>query len=192
MNTLKEFVSQITSLPAPAVIIPVGLFALYWIITRLVRRRVNYESVKTAVLLLDIIIVPIFLIVLQSSVEELAGGRAPIVRKTIWALLALSTAWLVARILRRFIWIRRFKHRHGTEAPRILQHLVSGLLYLAAFGIIFVVVFEGSMSGVLVSTGVIVGVIGLALQNVLGDLFSGITITLEKPLLLRLQTVFLR
>ncbi len=181
MNTLREFVSQIASLPAPAVIIPVGIFAVYWIITRVVRKRVDYESVKTAVLLLDLIVVPAFLIVLQAGVGDLAGGRAPIVRRTLWALLALSAAWLIARILRRFVWIRRFRHRRGSEAPRILQHLVSGLLYLAAIGIIFVVVFEGSISGVLVSTGVIVGVIGLALQNVLGDLFSGITITLEKP-----------
>ncbi len=181
MNTLRELVTQITALPAPMILIPIGVFAVYWIVTRLIRKRIEHESTKTLILLLDVVAYPAFFITLQIGVSDFAGARAPAVRQTLWALLTITVAWLVVRILRRFVWIRHFKRSYGSEAPRILQHLVSGALYLSAIGIIFVVVFEGSISGVLVSTGVIVGVVGLALQNVLGDLFSGITITLEKP-----------
>ena len=181
MTTLSELFAELRSLPAPTLIIPGALFVVYWILTRVLRRRVDAAWTTSIVLLLDAVVVPSFLLTVVSGVTALGAGQFQAVSQAIWALLALSIAWLVSRILRRFVWERRFKRHYGTEAPRILQHLVTVLLYLVASGVILVVILGRSASGVLVSTSVIVGVLGLALQNVLADLFSGITIALERP-----------
>jgi small-conductance mechanosensitive channel len=181
METFAELIAEIRTLPAPTVLIPLAVFVAYWIVTRAVRSRVQAAWATTLVLLLDVIVVPTFLISVVTGVTTLGVGQFESIRDAIWALLALSGAWLVSRILRRFVWERYFQRRYGSEAPRILQHLITALLYLVAIGIILVVVLGRSASGVLVSTSVIVGVLGLALQNVLADLFSGITIALEKP-----------
>lgn len=182
MNMLRELIPEIRALPSAALLVSVGIFAVYWFVTRAVRSRAHSPWASTFVLLLDVVAVPGFLIALQAGLSNIGGVSAyHAVYQVLWSLLALSIAWLVSRLLRRFLWIRYFTRHHGREAPRILQNLVSGVLYLAALAIILVVVFERSASGVLVSTGVIVGVVGLALQNVLSDLFSGITITLEQP-----------
>lgn len=181
MATLSELFVEIRSLPIPTVIIPAAVFVVYWILTRALRSRVDAPWVTTSVLLLDVIVVPGVLLTVVTGVTGLGAGQFQAVSQAIWALLALSAAWLVSRILRRFVWERHFKRHYGTEAPRILQHLVTALLYLVAIGVILVVILGRSASGVLVSTSVIVGVLGLALQNVLADLFSGITIALERP-----------
>ncbi|MFW5786607.1 MAG: mechanosensitive ion channel family protein [bacterium] len=180
MDSLVQLGSEIRSLPIVAVVVPVGVFVVYRLISRLLRKRVQAAWARTLVLLLDVIVIPAVVIALQVQLAELEGEFAAI-RKTLWALLTVSIAWLATRLLRRFLWKRYFTRRYGTEAPRILQHLVTGVLYVAALGIVLIVIFGQSAGGFLVSTGVIVGVVGLALQNVLGDLFSGITIALEQP-----------
>lgn len=181
MDTLAELITELRSLPAPTVIIPVAVFVVYWVLTRALRKRVEAAWAATSVLLLDVIVVPSFLLTVVTGVSGFGAEQFQAVSRAIWTLLALSGAWLVSRILRRFLWERHFQRLYGTEAPRILQHLVTVLLYLVAIGIILVLVLGRSASGVLVSTSVIVGVLGLALQNVLADLFSGITIAIERP-----------
>lgn len=173
--------AELRSLPVPAVIIPVVAFGVYWILTRVLRARVEAAWVTTSVLLLDVVVVPAFLFTVATGITDLGAGQFQGVLQAIWALVALCGAWLVSRVLRRFVWERHFQRHYGTEAPRILQYLVTVLLYLAAIGIIVVVILDRSASGVLVSTSVVVGVLGLALQSVLVDLFSGITIALERP-----------
>lgn len=180
MDSLVQLSAEIRSLPIAAVLVPAGVFLLYWVVSRLVRRRVQRAWAHTLVLLLDVVVIPAVVLALEVQLTGLDGEFAA-VRNTLWALLTVSIAWLATRLLRRFLWKRYFTRRYGTEAPRLLQHLVSGVLYLAALGIVLIVIFGQSAGGFLVSTGVIVGVVGLALQQVLGDLFSGITIALEQP-----------
>ncbi|MFP4300593.1 MAG: cyclic nucleotide-binding domain-containing protein [Alkalispirochaetaceae bacterium] len=183
MSSIYELLHTFGEIPPSAWVVPVVLLMLYFGISRSIRNRSESAWVPTLVLLLDIVVVPVFFVSLEALINASGGALAEVqsLRRSIWGLFWIAVAWLANRILRRFVWQRYFQREYGREAPRILQHIVATVLYVAVIGIVLVTVFERPASGVLVSTGVLVGVVGLALQNVLSDLFSGVSLTLERP-----------
>jgi small-conductance mechanosensitive channel/CRP-like cAMP-binding protein len=182
MSSLYDLLHTFEEIPASAWVVPVVVLIFYFGVTRSIRNRSESAWVPTAVLLLDIIVVPLFFVALDAVITTSGSALAEIdnLTRAIWAALWLSVAWLLNRVLRRFVWQRYFQREYGREAPRILQHIVAIVLYVTAFAILLVAVFERPAGGVLVSTGVLVGVVGLALQGVLSDLFSGVSLTLER------------
>lgn len=183
MSFIDELLQSFGEIRTSAWLIPVGILLLYLLVSRSIRNRAESAWVPTLVLLIDAIILPAFFFALDAVINASGSTLAEIenLSRAIWALFWISLAWLANRGLRRFLWQRYFHRQYGREAPRILQHIVGTVLYVAAFGVLLVLVFERPASGVLVSTGVLVGVVGLALQNVLSDLFSGVSLTLERP-----------
>lgn len=97
------------------------------------------------------------------------------------ALLWLVGAWLMTRGLELFVWTSLFINLTGAECPRLLRTLVAGAIYVLALYGILTFVFKHPVTGLLVSTGIIAGVLGLSLQSVLSDLFAGLAITIERP-----------
>ena len=66
---------------------------------------------------------------------------------------------------------RRGKRPHE---GRLIQDLLSALIYLAATFAIIAYVFDLPVQGLLVTSGAIAIVLGLALQSRLNDVFSGL------------------
>jgi len=182
MNTIATLTNELRALSPSAFFVPLSVLVVYWAVSRIARARVRAPWLDSLVLLVDLFVYPGVLMVLQAKLADLGGaGEFLTLGRVIWSLLAMVVAWLLARMLRRFVWKRAFVRRYGREAPRILQHLVSLIIFVTAIAVILIGIFDRSAGGFLVSTGVVVGVVGLALQNVLSDLFSGITIALEQP-----------
>jgi small-conductance mechanosensitive channel/CRP-like cAMP-binding protein len=183
MAYFYDLLQSFGEIPTVAWLVPVVVYILYFGVSRSVRNRSEAAWVPTLVLLLDVIVVPAFFIALDGLIVTSGGPLAEIasLRRAIWVGFWISVAWLANRLLRRFLWQRYFQRQYGREAPRILQHIVAIAIYVAALAILLVAVFQRPASGVLVSTSVLVGVVGLALQNVLSDLFSGVSLTLERP-----------
>lgn len=76
-----------------------------------------------------------------------------------------------------------FVKRKGREAPALLRGLLSTVLYAICFVLIYKLILRnelGSFEFVATSTVVSV-IIGLALQDTLGNLFAGISIHIEQP-----------
>jgi small-conductance mechanosensitive channel/CRP-like cAMP-binding protein len=92
----------------------------------------------------------------------------------------LVAAWLATRALDAFLW-RRFE-RGGAEpaVPRIVIHLAAGAVYVATLMVIVAVVLDQPLTGLLVSSTVVAGVVGLALQGTLTDLLAGIAISIDR------------
>ena len=68
----------------------------------------------------------------------------------------------------------------GREAPRILGDLVQGLFFAAALSVVFraMGVELGSLLG---ASALLTAVIGFALQDTLGNLFSGLAMQMQSP-----------
>ncbi len=64
---------------------------------------------------------------------------------------------------------------------RIVSDLLAGVITVGTFLAIVNFVFEVPISGLLATSGVIAIVLGLALQNSLSDVFSGLAMGLERP-----------
>ena len=96
----------------------------------------------------------------------------------LWSLLAFFGVRLLNTVLFDFV----FRIRRGFEAPTLVRNVFS----LVAFTILFVVIFNRTYTnvnlGALFTTSAIFGVIiGLALQDTLGNFFSGISLHADRP-----------
>src|SRR5262245_20495864 len=85
-------------------------------------------------------------------------------------------AWLLVGILRSVLVFER-RPREG----KLLQDILAGIVYLAAFFAIIAYVFDLPVQGLLATSGAIAIILGLALQSSLGDVFSGMVLSFSRP-----------
>ncbi len=71
--------------------------------------------------------------------------------------------------------------RTGVETPRILRDIVDAALFLIALLVILQATLSIDLSTLLASSAVVSLVLGLALQETLGNLFAGLSLQAERP-----------
>jgi len=96
--------------------------------------------------------------------------------------LAALLGYLAVRLLNRVLFDFVFRFRKGYEAPTLVRNIFT----LLAFAILFIVSFRYVYSqydlGALFTTSALFGVIiGLALQDTLGNFFAGISLHADRP-----------
>ena len=93
-----------------------------------------------------------------------------------WAVLT----WLVVHVINVVLW--RWLYPGAQPGGRkLIADLVSALIYAGGFLAILAFTFEQDISGVLATSGVVAIVMGLALQNSLGEIVSGLFMSVESP-----------
>jgi small-conductance mechanosensitive channel len=85
-------------------------------------------------------------------------------------------AWAVIGFVRIYLVFER-----QPREARLLQDLVVGVVYLGAALSILAFVFGVPIGTLVATSGVLAIILGLALQNTLSDVFSGIALTLGRP-----------
>jgi CRP-like cAMP-binding protein len=89
--------------------------------------------------------------------------------------------WLVAARIVASIISAILGHDERSREARLVSDLLGAAIYLIAALCITNFVLELPVKGVLATSGVVAVVIGLALQNTLADVFSGIAVGVEAP-----------
>src|SRR5438105_4800467 len=93
----------------------------------------------------------------------------------------LSLMLLVVRLISLFVFGLVFRLRKGQDAPRLLRDIFAIIAYVLIVLSLLKYFFELSL-GPLLSGSALLGVIlGLALQDTLGNLFAGISLHADKP-----------
>jgi small-conductance mechanosensitive channel/CRP-like cAMP-binding protein len=107
--------------------------------------------------------------------NETANGAALELR-------ALGGAWwfLGARLAVTALWLLHRRDQLARET-RLFFDLAAAAIYLATAAVVLSFVFALPLSGVVATSGVVAIVLGLALQNTLADVFSGIAVEIEGP-----------
>lgn len=95
---------------------------------------------------------------------------------SIWILLAI----VINRSINLFLWDGVFE-RKGKIIPKLLRDMVSSIIMLAAIGGIVSVLFKKDLTILLAATGGVGVVVGLALKELIADIFSGLAINIERP-----------
>ena len=103
------------------------------------------------------------------AAEVLAIGAA----KVLWW---IHLAWALIGFVRIYLVIE-----HKPREARLLQDLVVGVVYVAIVLSILAFVFSLPIGTLIATSGVLAIVLGLALQNTLSDVFSGIALNLGRP-----------
>ena len=138
--------------------------------------------VATAVVVLALYLVFKFdqqLQVLLSS--RMAGLNPSTIIGVLQLLLFATLAYLVVRALNVAIF-GLVRLRRGFDAPTLVRNIFSIIAFTALFFIIFTRIFPDVNLGALFTTSAIFGVIlGLALQDTLGNFFAGISLQADRP-----------
>ncbi|HEY6806315.1 MAG TPA: mechanosensitive ion channel family protein [Pyrinomonadaceae bacterium] len=90
-------------------------------------------------------------------------------------------AYIVVRAL-SFLVFGMFRLRRGFDAPTLVRNVFSIIAFSLLFLLIFTFEFPNANLGALFTTSAIFGVIlGLALQDTLGNFFAGISLQADRP-----------
>ena len=109
------------------------------------------------------------------------GGGLGLPRELFGIVWWILGAWLFKNLLGLVLLRTFFPDNDQPHARRLFADLASGLIYVLAFVGIVGTVFKEPVSTFLATSGVLAIVLGLALQNTLGDVFAGLAINIERP-----------
>jgi small-conductance mechanosensitive channel len=113
----------------------------------------------------------------QQRVSHAAGKWASnVVEVVFW----MSLALVAVRALNELVFLV-FRKRKGYEAPALMRDLFSLVLYVTAGAVILRYTLELSFGALLPGSALLGIILGLALQDTLGNLFSGISLHADKP-----------
>ena len=101
--------------------------------------------------------------------------------KYLLAACMISLSIVLVRIVSYLLFDILFQKRKGREAPALLRLLVSVIIYPILLFLIFSLVLERDFSGVLATSAIVSVILGLALQDTLGNFFAGISLHIEQP-----------
>lgn len=100
-----------------------------------------------------------------------------------WLLTAslLSLGIFLVRAIGFVLFDVLFQKRKGREAPALLRGVVSIIGYLVLLMIAYWIVLKENLGNILATSAVVSVIIGLALQDTLGNFFAGISLHIEQP-----------
>ena len=101
--------------------------------------------------------------------------------RTFQAVLIILGVILTLQLLRSFYWQRWFARKHGTEAPKLLQQVFGVAVFCVALALVLKVSYGFRVDAFLAGSGIIAVVIGLAMQETLANIISGIALQFGKP-----------
>ena len=96
-------------------------------------------------------------------------------------ILLLAAAFFLAEMLDVVIFETRLWGWKGRDAPRLLRDSLKLIVIAVTAGFILVRLYGVNATAVGGGAAVVTLVLGLALQNVLGDLFFGVVLQIERP-----------
>src|SRR5215212_7002231 len=113
--------------------------------------------------------------------QEKVSHAANVWASTLVSIACLMSLALVAvRALNELAFLV-FRKRKGYDAPALMRDLFSLVLYVTAGAVILKYTLELSFAALLPGSALLGIILGLALQDTLGNLFSGISLHADKP-----------
>ena len=110
-----------------------------------------------------------------------AGRRADLESSLSWVVMMLG-ALAVLQIAGLYFFDVYLHSQRGVRLPPLLPMVAKGLAYVVALLVTFQIAFpDRDVTTLLAASAITSLVLGLALQPILGNFFSGIVISLEKP-----------
>lgn len=93
----------------------------------------------------------------------------------------VAASVLLARLFDYLLLDYMFQRVKGREVPDILRGLLALICYACFFGLIWTQILKRDLSQIAITSAVVTVVLGLALQDTLGNFFAGVSIHIEQP-----------
>ncbi|MDP2308534.1 MAG: mechanosensitive ion channel family protein [Pseudomonadota bacterium] len=173
------------SIAAALLVLIVGMLAYRWTFQVLAGL-----ATRTLTALDDVLLVrmrpPARLLVILAATHVLFALRGigfESVRGVVTAVELLLVAYLVIETAETFFFHWYLQERRQIRVPAVVRHLVLIILYSAALLSVLGTVTGMNLLPLLATSTVVTVVVGLALQDTLGNLFSGLALHIEAPFL---------
>jgi small-conductance mechanosensitive channel/CRP-like cAMP-binding protein len=151
---------------------------------RTAKNKLIFFLAIAAITLLALYLVTVFLPELRTFLERIQASRLATIDRVIggvYLVLLGILAYVIVRGL-NFLVFGIFRLRKGFDAPLLVQNVFSIIAFTVLFLVIFTFIFPDANLGALFTTSAIFGVIlGLALQDTLGNFFAGISLQADRP-----------
>jgi small-conductance mechanosensitive channel len=131
-------------------------------------------------LLLALSVFFLYYLIADSSIFGMENARKEITIKIILLVAGLLIATFITKILNIFLWESYQEKQKVVRIPNLLKQGVNVIVYTATIFIVLKLVFQVSISGLLTATGAMGVVVGLALKEIISDIFAGIIISLDR------------
>jgi small-conductance mechanosensitive channel/CRP-like cAMP-binding protein len=109
-----------------------------------------------------------------------AAGQSAVFDYTIPTGLWLAGAWAVSRLADGLLWDQLNRSGLGRAVPRLVRDALTLIVFMVALGGILANVFGYPLTGFFAASSVMALVLGLALRNVILDIFTGLAINLDR------------
>jgi len=148
-------------------------------------KKINPSLTNSRIIwILTLLGIPVFVLSGENILSRIASSIGLNIESFLNTLrniiLWISAGSLTVNAIKVFIW-DSISRKTGNQVPQILINFISGIIYILTIYFIMTFVFELKVTGLVVSSGIIAGVIGLSMQNILSDLIAGIALAIEKP-----------
>jgi small-conductance mechanosensitive channel/ABC-type branched-subunit amino acid transport system substrate-binding protein len=135
--------------------------------------------------LLRLIFWPMLLLAIGNlAIDSAFSTLAPVTTKSVvtlyeslWWLLAARLADLA---LRRFVW-DPLEASAGRKVPNVVKVLGTVAIFVIGIGGIIAVVLGQTLTSLLATSGVLITIVGFAIQANIANIFSGIVLNVERP-----------
>jgi len=107
-------------------------------------------------------------------------NREAIMRAGRAATILLGAVFVLA-LVRRYFWERWYEKNRKERAPKFLSQISGLAAIIAAVFVIIGGVYGQSIEGVIFGSTVVIGIIGFAMQDLLGNIIAGIALEIGKP-----------
>ena len=97
------------------------------------------------------------------------------------AVTLLLGVFVILAFVRRYFWEGWFEKQSQMKAPKFLSQLVGLLIVAVAALFVMSVIYGKSIQSAVLGSTVVVGIIGFAMQDLLGNIIAGIALEIGKP-----------
>ncbi|HEV8717593.1 MAG TPA: mechanosensitive ion channel family protein [Candidatus Binatia bacterium] len=179
--------SQDLLLIGQTVLVFLGLSFLYWIVFKRVWWRSSFTQALTGRIRLGAyLLIPLVTFVwVMHGLALLPHAYLHPPQGLVWVLQYVLLTVIVVLLVEAcgvFVFDYLFGIQRQTDVPHILRSLARGVVYISLFFVFFPRIFGWQdIAGLLTSSAIVSIILGLALQETLGNLFAGIAMQMSRP-----------
>lgn len=99
----------------------------------------------------------------------------------ILAVVILTSPFFINALIKRYVWEVRFSQRRQSKVPKLVSDATALAIFIVAILIVLRGLYEVKIPGLLAGSGIAAIILGLALQDLLGNIIAGFAIHFEQP-----------
>lgn len=94
---------------------------------------------------------------------------------------AMLGAWVFVQLLDQYYWRWYLEHKKKATVPKFARQLTATLVMLVTFLLVLEVGYKQPVPGLLAGSGIVAVILGLAMQDALGNIIAGFTLQMNRP-----------